>query len=169
MGMSLSLANALQSVAISWINTKAAPFGALVARKDYTNLDLLFGRAVRQSAAVFASGSVVAWLAVAFLNWEHARFAQRLLGPVALALLLCSTLLNVVVFAQAVYLRAHKQEKLLIPSVVTAVLVACSTYALGRYFGALGMVSGNLLIGLLVGLPSATFIFVRYRRLWHEC
>ena len=32
MGMSLSLANALQAVAISWLNTKAAPFGSLVAR-----------------------------------------------------------------------------------------------------------------------------------------
>ena len=30
MGMSLSLANALRSVAVSWINTKAAPFGALI-------------------------------------------------------------------------------------------------------------------------------------------
>ena len=39
MGMSLSLANALQSVAISWINTKAAPFGALIARREYPVLD----------------------------------------------------------------------------------------------------------------------------------
>jgi hypothetical protein len=38
MGMSISLANALQAVAISWLNTKAAPFGAMVARRKYSEL-----------------------------------------------------------------------------------------------------------------------------------
>ena len=36
MGMSLSLANALISVAISWVNTKAAPFGAMIAGREYS-------------------------------------------------------------------------------------------------------------------------------------
>ena len=35
MGMSLNIANALASVAIAWINTKAAPFGAMIARREY--------------------------------------------------------------------------------------------------------------------------------------
>ena len=42
MGMSLSLANALISVTISWVNTKAAPFGAMIARKEYVQLDRVF-------------------------------------------------------------------------------------------------------------------------------
>jgi O-antigen/teichoic acid export membrane protein len=167
MGMSLSLANALQSVAISWINTKAAPFGALIARKDYLALDSLFFRALRQSAGVFMASAILVWMGAMYLNWTHARFAQRLLTPISLAILLSSTFLNVVVFGQAMYLRAHKQEKFLIPSVAGAILVACSTYFLGRHFGALGMVSGNLMIGLLMGLPSGTYLFIRYRRMWH--
>ena len=48
MGMSLTLANALQAIAISWIYTKAAPFGALIARKQYLKLDQLFFKALGQ-------------------------------------------------------------------------------------------------------------------------
>lgn len=167
MGMCLSLANALQSVAISWMNTKAAPFGALIARKNYFALDALFFRALRQSVGVFVAGALLVWTVALYLDWARIRFAQRLLSPVSLGLLLLATLINIIVFGEALYLRAHKQEKFLIPSVVGAVLVACSTYFLGKQYGALGMTSGNLMIGLLMGLPSGTYIFFRYRRIWH--
>jgi hypothetical protein len=167
MGMSLSLANALQSVAISWINTKAAPFGALIARKEYFALDALFFRALRQSVGVFAAGASLIWLAAVYLNWANIRFAQRLLSPVTFGLLLMATLINVVIFGEALYLRAHKQEKFLVPSVIGAILVACSTYFLGKHYGPFGMASGNLMIALLMGLPSGTYIFLKYRRIWH--
>jgi len=82
--------------------------------------------------------------------------------------MLLATVLNVFVFGEALYLRAHKQEKFLLISVFSAMLTACSTYVLGKHFGALGMVSGNLAIGLLVGLPMGTYTFIKYRRIWHE-
>ena len=66
MGMSLSLANALLSVSISWINTKAAPFGALVARKEYTELDHIFFRALWQSLGVCIAGIVCVWAGVLY-------------------------------------------------------------------------------------------------------
>ncbi len=82
MGMSLNLANALQSVSISWINTKAAPFGALIARKEYSTLDTLFFRALRQSMIVCIVGALFIYGPPAvYLNWAHIRFAQQLLEP----------------------------------------------------------------------------------------
>jgi O-antigen/teichoic acid export membrane protein len=168
MGMSLTLAGALQNVAISWINTKAAPFGALIARKEYRALDTLFFLALRQSVAVCAAGAVCVWATDVYLNLGHFRFAQRILSPVALGLMLLGTILNVFVFGEALYLRAHKQEKFLLISVFCAILTVCSTYYLGKRYGALGMVSGNLAIGLLMGLPLGTYTFLKYRRIWHE-
>ncbi len=167
MGMSLSLANALQAVAVSWINTKAAPFGALIARREFTRLDAVFFQSLRQATLVCTAGAVVLWCGVLCLNWAHIRFAYRLLDPVSIALLLLTVLVNVVVFGEATYLRAHKQEKLLLNSVLGAVLIALSTWFLGMHFGARGVVAGSLLVGLLVGLPLATYVFVKYRRLWH--
>jgi len=167
MGMSLSLANALQSVAISWISTKAAPFGRLVALKEYSALDTLFFRTLRQSMAVCSSGALFIWAAGVYINWAHIRFAQRLLSPTLLGFLLITAILNVFIFAEALYLRSHKQEKFLFPSIVGAVLVASSTYFLGKHYGAFGMVSGYLAISILVGLPQGTYTFLKYRRLWH--
>jgi hypothetical protein len=167
MGMSLSFANALQAVAISWLNTKSAPFGAMVARKEYARMDEIFSRALKQSVAVFLAGAVCVCLGAVFLNAGHLRFAARLLTPLCLAGLLLATLVNVVVFGEALYLRAHKQEKFLLNSVLGAVLVATSTVLLGRHYGAEGIVAGNLAIALGMGLPLGTYMFVKYRRLWH--
>jgi hypothetical protein len=158
----------MRSVAFSWINTKAAPFGGLVARKEYSALDTLFFRAARQSVAVVAVGALVVWLGVVYMDWAHIRFAQRLLSPTVLGILLLTTIVDTIIFAQALYLRAHKQEKFLLPSVLGAILTACSTYFLGKHYGALGMVAGSLTIGIFVGLPLATYIFVKYRKAWHE-
>lgn len=168
MGMSLSVLNALMNISISWVNTKAAPFGIMVARGDYTQLDRIFFQAMKQALAVCGAGVLVLWLALAALNWAHQPLAHRLLDPLSFAILLASAPLNVAMFAQAAYLRAHKQEKFLINSVLGAVLVGSSTYILGRSYGALGIVSGSLTISILIGLPLATYTFLKYRRIWHE-
>jgi O-antigen/teichoic acid export membrane protein len=168
MGMSLALAGALQNVSISWINTKAAPFGALIARREFFALDTLFFRALRQSVAVCAVGAVCVWAIDVYLNLVHFSFALSILSPVSLGLMLLGTILNVFIFGEALYLRAHKQEKFLLISVLSAILTVSSTYFLGKRYGALGMVSGNLAIGLFMGLPMGTYTFFKYRRIWHE-
>ena len=167
MGMSLNIGNALSSIAISWINTKAAPFGAMIARKEFNLLDRLFFRAVGQSVAVCLAGAVALWCIVLYLRSAHFPFALRVLEPFALAILLLNTILNIVVTAEALYLRAHKQEKFLFNSVLGAALTGGSTYFLGERYGAVGMVCGSLLIGILMGLPLGTYTFYKYRRLWH--
>ena len=42
--MSLNISNVLASVPISWVNTKPAPFGSMIARKAYSRLDQIFSR-----------------------------------------------------------------------------------------------------------------------------
>src|SRR5579864_4835217 len=79
MGMSLSLANAIQAIAVSWVSTKSAPFGMLIARKEHQQLDRTFFRALWQSSAVSVAGALAAWLGTIFLNVQPVRFAQRLL------------------------------------------------------------------------------------------
>lgn len=166
MGMSLSLANAVQAIAISWISTKAAPFGILIARKEYGQLDHIFFRAIRSAAVVCVAGGSVIWLGCIYIEAHHYRFAQRLLSPTLVAILLVSATINVLIAGQAYYLRSHKQEKLLLASVAGAVMIGLSTFLLGRSYGAAGMVMGYCVLNV-VGLVWATLIFRKYRRLWH--
>jgi O-antigen/teichoic acid export membrane protein len=166
MGMSLSLANAIQAVAVSWVSTKSAPFGIQIARKEYRRLDQTFFRALRQSCAVSLAGALMAWLGCIYLNFQHLRFAQRLLDPLSLGILLLYMIVNVIIFAEACYLRAHKQEVLFVNSLVGAVSVTVCTFIFGRYYGATGMVVSCCLLNL-GGLAWATYKFRKYRRLWH--
>jgi hypothetical protein len=167
MGMSLTIMNALIAVAISWVNTKAAPFGSLIARKEYAELDRTFFAAVKHALGVCLVASLLTWSAVVYLNWIHFPLVHRVLSPTLLGLLLLIVPMNVLVFAQATYLRAHKQEKFLLNSVLGAMLTGSSTFFLGKTYGAAGVVIGSVVIGALVGLPLGTYTFMKYRRLWH--
>src|SRR5580704_258814 len=166
MGMSLSLVNAILNVAISWISTKSAPFGTMIARKEYQQLDRTFFKALWQAFAVSLAGALTAWLGCVYLNFQHLRFALRLLDPFSLGLLLILMITNVVISSEAIYLRAHKQEVFFINSILEAVTVTIFTLSFGRYYGARG-IAISCCIGNLIGLVWATYKFQKYRRLWH--
>jgi hypothetical protein len=166
MGMSLSLANAILNIAASWVSTKSAPFGTLIARKEYQKLDGAFFQALWQSLAVSVVGALTAWAGCIYLNMEHIRFAHRLLDASSIGMLMIYTVVNVVIFAEAFYLRAHKQEVFLANSIVGAVVATAFTLTFGRYYGARGIVV-SCCLGNLVGLVWATNKFRKYRRLWH--
>jgi hypothetical protein len=167
MGMSLSVTSALLSISISWINTKAAPFGSLIARKAYSELDHIFFRALWQSVGVCATGALVIWLGFLCLHLSGHSLAKRVLDPFSLALLLSTAPISAITFAEATYLRAHKQEKFLLISVTSAVLIGSSTLFFGKYFGSFGVAAGALAVGLAIALPLGTYTFVKYRRVWH--
>jgi hypothetical protein len=166
MGMSLSLVNAIQSIAVSWVSTKSAPFGTLIARKEYGQLDQTFFHALRQAFAVSLAGASTAWLGCIYLNFQHLRFAQRLLDPVSLGMLLILMVTNVLIFSEAIYLRSHKREVFFVNSLVGAVLVTACTLFFGRRYGAIG-IAVSCCLGNVVGLVWATYKFRKYRKLWH--
>lgn len=167
MGMSLNMSNALASVAIAWINTKAAPLGALIARREFARLDHMFFRAAGQTLLLCLAGSAALWTALFLVRQHGWSFSRRVLPPVPLALLLATMCLNQAVASMALYLRAHKQEKFLLPSVVGGVLVAASTLTIGRVYGPTGMTAGHFTVTLVVGLGMGGYIFRKYRELWH--
>ncbi len=167
MGMSLSISTTIMGIGIAWISTKAAPFGALIARKEYAELDRTFFRAVAQSWAICIGVCIVAFSVNVWLHARKLPLAHRLLDPLPFGILLMTIVVNHLVFSEAIYLRAHKQEKFLGISVGNAVLMTASAYLLGRPFGANGMVAGYFVINLIVGLGFGSVIFVKYRKLWH--
>ncbi len=168
MGMSLSFANSLMVIAMSWVSTKAAPFGTLIAQRQYLRLDTLFFKALRQSTFVAGLGVILVWSATAYLYSTDSRYAHKLLSPLPFALLLVAAVFNHLFASIATYLRAHKQEKLFQLSFSIAIAVLISNYLFAKTSGALGMVAGYFVIMALMGLGCGTLIFNKYRRLWHS-
>jgi hypothetical protein len=166
MGMSLTVCTALLGASMSWMNTKASPFGVLVARRRWIELDTLFFRTLRQSLLVLVVGSAVICSLVLMLKSHDHPFAKRLLPLFPFGLLLISTMLNHILFCEAQYLRCHKTEPLLVLSVVIGILTGSSTCLLAKPFGALG-VSAGYLACCTASLVWGTSIFLNKRRAWH--
>lgn len=166
MGMTLTLTTAVNTLALSWINAKSPTFGQLVARRDYKLLDRLFSRTLLQAFIAAISGGLVLLLIVVGLYAWQIPLSERVLGSHSFVLLTAVAIINVVIFAEAAYLRAHKQEPFLWMSIAMAILSTLSAYFLGRAYGSMGMAAGSFVI-TVIGLCIATWIFFIKRREWH--
>lgn len=166
MGMSLSVCNALVTVSFAWVSTKASPFGVLVARRRWKELDDVFFRTFRQSLSVLVASGLVVFAGALMLPRVAMPLSTRILAPLPFGLLLISCLLNHVTYSEAMYLRAHKAEPFLVVSVVSGVLTAIATLLLARPFGATGVCLGNFAC-TLVTVALGTWIFFNKRSEWH--
>jgi O-antigen/teichoic acid export membrane protein len=167
MGMSLTVMGALSTVALAWINTKSSPFGALVAQREFQQLDRLFFRTLRQSTLLLAGCCAVVFCGLLLCAHYAPRLAARVLTPWAFGLLLLTAVMNHVLFSQAIYLRAHKAEPFLVAGVCAAIVMACSTYVMGRFLGVNAVAAGFFVV-TLVTTPITTYIFLTKRTLWHS-
>ncbi len=100
------------------------------------------------------------------LNELDIFLAVRLLPPVTVGLFLLAQVVSTASIPFSAYLRAHKKEPLMFLSVLGAILIGLSTLILGKYFSALGMASGYLLINLLIA-PLVLIVWWRRRAEWH--
>ncbi len=178
LGMSLTVCATLTTMAVSWLNTKASPFGQMISRKEYGRLDSIFFRTLLQSTGAAVLACVVVFAAVEWLTIKQVRLhgvllASRLLPPVPLAMLFFGTVANVVVIGEALYLRAHKQEKFMLNSILGAVYCVPVAFVIGRmqtpHGGAWGIAAAYALGAAVIGLGFGTYTFLKWRRIWHEC
>jgi hypothetical protein len=168
MGMSLSIAASIGAVAMAWINTKASPFGTLVARGEIDKLDKLFFRTLWQSTTLLVCGASAFFVVLLVVGDHFPRLTARVLPPWAFALLLLTTVLNHIVFSEALYLRAHKQEPFFTQAITVAILLGCATWLLGKYSGVSAVTVGYFCIGGVFGFVTGTYIFLTKRRQWHR-
>ena len=167
LGMSAGICNSLGAVALAWITTKAAPFGALIAGRRFAELDAVFFRALRQSAVLLAGAGAFLLVLLGVLIRRFPAVGARVVPLPLFALLLLTLLCTHFVVAQAYYLRAHKKEPFLWFWVAIAGLAALSMTLLARRWGMTGItVAYFTCAGVLRG-GAATYVFFRKRREWH--
>lgn len=166
MGMSLQIIAAMNGVAMTWITTKAPTFGQLIASKQTKVLDALFFRALGQSFSFLILGVVSLLLVLFYLSMSASPYAARVL-PLPLFSFLCLVCLaNHIVFAEASYLRAHKQEPFMMLSVLTGITTVSLALLFVPPFGVAGAVYSYSIAALLIGLVGGTVIFFRKRKEW---
>jgi hypothetical protein len=167
MGMSLAVTNALGTVALAWMNTKASPFGTLIARRRFDELDRVFFRTMKQSVGLLVMTSCAVFGAFLASTYLVPKLAGRVLPPWALALLLITAVMNHIGFCEAVYLRAHKAEPFLVSGLVLSILMGTGTYFLAKYGSVSAVVVWYFVTLGILSPVIATSIFQQKRKLWH--
>ena len=168
-GMTLALTNGLLTATTAWLSSQAPRFGQLIATRSYDELDRAFVRSLRSSFLLVLVVGVAVCGLVALLGRIQSPLAERLLPPGPFALFVAATVLNHVIFAMAIYLRAHRREPLMITSVIGAVTTPLVVGYVGQRAG-VGAIAASYLALTAAGLVVTTAIFFSRSRAWriHE-
>lgn len=168
MGMTWTLALAIQGVALMWVYAKVPMFGTLVAQRDYSQLDKLWLRTSRISLVVVCLGGAGLCVVVWLFNLFDLPYKTRLLAPLPTALLSISIVGLQVLNCVGAYLRAHRQEPLMAMSLSTSFLIGLAVWLLGSRFGPLGASLGLAVVVTAIGVPWATAVLLARRAEWHQ-
>ncbi len=160
-GMGLALFNALSTVGMSWVNAKVPQFGAHIARGERAELNRLFVK-ITQRSLMFITLGAVGILSGALLT-QHMQWAiaTRLPDLGVLACLAVVTVANTLVFAAAGYMRAHREEPMLVPSVTVGLLNLMAVYLGAQHSSWLPMALYAALT-LMVSLPWTMRLFLPF-------
>jgi hypothetical protein len=162
-GMAFAIFNAIQTLGMSWVNARGPLFASLVASNDRGALNRTFIESSARSSS-FVLAACLGFLGLAWtLNRVQSPVGARVADLPVLACLAGVTVANSFIFAAATYMRAHKQEPMLAPSIVGGALTF-TMVVLAAPRGALLTVFLYMLITLLVGVPWTVILLRRYYR-----
>jgi O-antigen/teichoic acid export membrane protein len=162
MGLTWSAVGLIPSISSAWITPKIPRFAMLIAQKRYHELDKLFLRLMKIITLVSSFIALSGWVIVCGLNIMHHPFASRLLAPLPMGIFAFSQILLAISQPMAAYMRAHKQEPLLLLSIISGILIAVSNLTLGKWYSAVGMAVGYLLVMLIV-VPLIFLTWIKFK------
>ena len=165
-GMTLALTNGLLTATTAWLISQAPLFGQLIATRSYDQLDQAFVRSLRSSFLLALVVGTALSIVVLVLHRLQRPLAERLLPPGPFALFVAAAILNHVIFAMAIYLRAHRREPLMISSVIGAVATPLVIVLVGRHAG-IAAIAASYLALTVAGFGITTAIFFSCARAWH--
>lgn len=172
MGMTMAALNGVQALSQSWINTKVPRFSGLIAKKDYSTLDNLFRRTMKQMMFVGTSMLILFVITIGIIQSFHITFfgmdlGARFLPIFPLFLMAWSVFTMLPISCWATYLRCHKKEPLLLNSIVVGILCCLSTLIIGNLYGLIGITISFSLLRFI----SLTWIYSIYKtkkEQWHD-
>jgi O-antigen/teichoic acid export membrane protein len=166
LGMTWALVTALVSLSAAIMQARMPRLAILIAKKAYTELDLLFRNSLSTLMIIVIGGAALVAGGIHVLYRMEVPLAYRFLTLPPTLVFLASIILQQAKFAMGTYLRAHKREPYLSLSVIEAVLLSAALFPLSEHYGVMGLACGFLVVNGVIFVP-AVVIFRQCRRLWH--
>lgn len=160
LGMAMAVFSAITTLGLSWISAKAPNFTMHISRGESESLNRLFKAVALRSIVATALPSFVIVMLVALGTHYDIKVVNRIASAETLFWIACSATVNTAVYAAAVYMRAHREEPMLLVSFASAVLTGVVIFVMRQ--DVLQMMLGNAMVGIFVTLPWSLAIFRRY-------
>ncbi len=168
LGMVLQVLTAIQSACASWLRTRAAMLGILVAKQDFQELNRVFYRVGKVALWVLciAMGSfcILNW----GLHWWQLGIASRFLPPWETLCLAFGFLAITVMEFQLVYMHAHQRAPFLFIGIACAIASGLLIWWWGYWIGVTGACLAFLVINFLIKLPLFCYLFGTFCRDYHK-
>jgi O-antigen/teichoic acid export membrane protein len=167
-GITLALVTTIFSMSNIWMYTITPKINMLISQKLWSNLDSLFKKRLLLSLGTYLLISIVLFLFLALFGkiWIIPKITVRFLPILSLIILLVCYFLQLIINSWALYLRGHKQEPYVVPSLISAVWIAVTTYLAGKFMSPAWFFLG-FLTSYVWCTPVTRIIYRKYRIKWH--
>lgn len=164
-GISMTLATAAFAIANVWMYVANPKLNMFASKGDWVAMDKLIFKSIGLSFATFAAGSLFI-LGMMHFYADALPFLRRFVSVTSMGILLSAWIIQLVINGLAIYMRAHKQEPMVLLSIISAAYIALTTVLITRYLPPQYLFLG-FLTAALWGLPCTVILFVKKRKEWH--
>ena len=161
LGMALAVFSAISSIGMSWVTVKIPNLAMHIARGERYELNALFMNVFVRSTVVIALTSTCVVSVVWYLSLTGLTLMTRIASPGVVVALAVATLVNSMVYAMAIYMRAHREEPMLIQSISIGLMISGVVYWSSNS-SIFIMIFSYMLIIVFVSLPWTMFLFLRF-------
>lgn len=161
LGLSLAIYSAILALSISWVNAKTPTIARLISSQNKAELNPLFKKLVVKSSVINILCSIGFISFIYVIKKYYPSTSDRLADISVLIILACISAINHIIFCLAIYMRSHKQEPMLLNSIVTGFLVGISIY----YVSSISVFDTILVYFLVLSficLPWTLILFRKY-------
>lgn len=163
LGLGLQIFTAIQGLGMSWVSARMPLFGQLISRRDWAMLKAQFAKAALGAALVTTVFSAVVAIVLTKVGVSHAFMADRVPSSFAIAVLSIVAIFNTIIYVMAAYMRAHKEEPLVISSLVVGIMTFITVFIAG-HVSTNAVVLSYAAVAIAINLPWTLLLFLKYYR-----
>lgn len=125
-GMSIAIFTSIFSISNVWITSVIPKMNIAIAKLDFEGLHIMFSKHLKMAVWTYIIGSVVFYFLFYTIKIKYP-FMERFVSLQSLVILNICWFAQLMVHNFAIYLRAYKEEPLLLPSILSALFVVITT------------------------------------------
>ena len=162
-GLAIAMFTAISTMGMAWVNSAAPQFMRHIALGQRTALNKLFKKVLASNVGFVTLASLMLLVAVAVLKSMNVAIVARVAALPVLTCLALVAIANSFIFTVATYMRAHKEEPMLLSSVVGGIVIGLLAW-FGSKYGSLAMMGAYATETLCLALPWTLILFFGYYR-----